>query len=289
MATTVPPVPSAPLESGYDDRDRSENFPVAMRILPARWRDRLRRTYAVARHIDDLGDEAGGDRTAALMAFDDDLRVLEAGGTPHTECLRALAPTMRDCDLPSSALHDLVRANLMDQEVRSYATFDDLLGYCALSADPVGRLVLAIFDRHEPELFACSDRICSALQILEHCQDVVEDLAAGRIYLPTADLRAAGIDDDDLCARRHRDALREVVLLQVQRSQTMMAAGRPIVHHLSGWARIAVAGYLAGGLATAAALEHARGDVVTDTPRPGTIRILTTMIRLLTTRGDESC
>lgn len=289
MATTVPSAADLPLAAAYDDRDRDENFPVAMRMLPADIRDTLRRIYTVVRHIDDLGDEADGDRAALLRAFDDDLGVLESGRTPRSACLRALAPAVRERSLPVSALHDLVRANLRDQQVSRYETFDDLLGYCALSAAPVGRLVLATFGRHDASLFDFSDRICSALQVLEHCQDVAEDLRAGRIYLPHHDLRAAGVHDDELCASRHRDALRAVVLVQVDRAEAMMERGRPLVGRLHGWARVAVAGYLAGGLATAAALRRADGEVVQQSPRPGAMRTLGELVHLLLTAGGARC
>ncbi len=285
MATTVPPAAGASFASGYDERDGDENFPVAMRVLPAQTRDTLRRIYAVVRHIDDLGDEAGGDRVALLRTFDDDLRVLGEGGRPRSDHLRALAPAVRSHDLPISALHDLVRANLRDQRVLRYETFEDLLGYCSLSADPVGRLVLAAFGRDEAQLRPLSSRICSALQVLEHCQDVAEDLAAGRIYLPLRDLHAAGITDEDLTADRHQDALRAVVLVQVHRAQSMMDRGRPLIGELHGWARVAVCGYLAGGLATAGALRHAGGEVVRRAPRPGRARTLAEFARLLPGSG----
>lgn len=285
MAATTPST-DAPT-SAYDDRDRAENFPVAMRVLPAGHRDRLRRIYAVVRHIDDLGDEVPGDRTTLLRAFDQDLTVLDEGGVPSTPCLRSLRSVMHECPLPAGALHDLVRANLLDQQKHTYPTFHDLLGYCALSADPVGRLVLAAFDARDPALTPLSDRICSALQVLEHCQDVAEDHDAGRIYLPTDDLHRAGITDGDLRSPRHRSALRAVVLIQVHKARAMLREGEPLLGRLHGWGRLAVAGYLAGGLATAAALDHAHGEVIDQAPRPGRLETVHQLTRLLIGAGGS--
>jgi len=279
--TATSPAPAHPQSVEYDDRERSENFPVAMRLLPSVTREHLRRIYVVARHIDDLGDEAAGDRVRRLQEFRQDVDVLFAGGTPETPCLRQLAPTVEECSIDREWLHHLVDANLQDQRVHEYASFADLLDYCRLSADPVGRMVLAVFGRSSDELFAPSDKICSALQVLEHCQDVVEDFRAGRVYLPREDLSNAGCPSEELLEVRHASALRAVVLVQVRRARQLMQAGQSLITELDGWARVAVAGYLAGGLATADALERARGDVVRSTPRPRRVDVLRHLAGLL--------
>lgn len=272
--------------TGYDDRDSRENFPVAMRLLPRTLRDQLRRAYALARHIDDLGDEATGDRRAALQTLHSDIDALFEGRTPHDPVVQRLAPTVAACGLTAAPWHDLIEANLQDQHVHHYRDFDDLLDYCRLSANPVGHIVLQIFGADRPELRELSDPICSALQVLEHCQDVVEDHAAGRVYLPQTDLRNAGVDTADPTEARWAGGLRAVVLLQVRRCRAMMTRGRPLLPQLHGWARIAVAGYLAGGLATADALERAHGDVVHRRVRPRTVDVLRHVVMaLLEARG----
>lgn len=277
--------------SGVSDADAApsaatENFPVALRLLPARRRRALLAVYDVARHIDQLGDAAAGDRTEQLLTFRTDLQRLEDGGTPQHRVLRDLAPYARDCALPLQAFDDLIEANLMDQEVTRYADLRALLGYCALSAHPIGRLVLAVFGQSTPERVGRSDTVCAALQILEHCQDVVEDHRAGRVYLPQDQLSAAGLTDTTMLAPDHAAALRSVVLAQVLSCRQMLAAGTTLVGELRGWARIAVAGYVAGGLATADALQRAGGDVTGDqTVRPRRATLLRHGIRLLLTSG----
>ncbi len=119
---------------------------------------------------------------------------------------------------------------------------------------------------------ADSDTVCNALQVLEHCQDVREDALAGRVYLPAEDLAAAGVTRSDLTGTQTSPAVRDVVAIQVARSVEMLRAGRPLVGRLSGWARVAVAGYVAGGLATADALTAADYDVLPRLIKPGTGR-----------------
>lgn len=268
-----------------DPRAAQENFPVALRVLPRRRREALGRIYDVARHIDDLGDVVAGDRVAQLSDFDADLRHCEPHSPhlPDDPRLRRLAPVAAEFDLPLDQLHALVRANVIDQSVTTYDTFEDLLGYCALSAHPIGRLVLAVFDATTAARERRSDQVCAALQILEHCQDVAEDRAQGRVYLPAQDLRALGLTRDTLGSPPHRDASRAVVLLQVTRCRDLLTVGPELVGDLRGWARIAVSGFVAGALATADALERCHGEVWDTVPRPRRLDLARHALRLLIT------
>ncbi|WP_285486821.1 squalene/phytoene synthase family protein [Amycolatopsis taiwanensis] len=256
------------------EKKRAENFPVALRILPKELRTDLGALYDVARVIDDLGDESAGDRTEALSRFREDL-VRAWDGVPEEPVLRALVPVIRARGLELEPFDRLVQANLADQLVTRYATQEDLEGYCVLSANPVGRIVLRIFGVHSAEADRLSDLVCTALQLLEHCQDVAEDHRAGRIYLPQRDLAAFGVDERDLAG------VEPVVAKQVRRALDLLAGGRALLNHLHGWARLAIAGYLAGGLATADALRRADYRVLAGTPRPGKRDLLVHLIRLL--------
>jgi squalene synthase HpnC len=173
-----------------------------------------------------------------------------------------------ECAVPIEPFLDLVEANRVDQRVTRYETFDDLLGYCTLSAAPVGRVVLHIAGAATEQNLAYSDAVCAGLQVLEHCQDVREDARAGRIYLPASDLRNAGVDDDELTVALTSPKLRQVTAAQVARAEALLESGRPLVRRLHGWARLAVAGYLAGGQATARALRSADFNVLASTVRP---------------------
>ena len=243
-------------------REHGENFPVALRVLPRAVRIDLHRIYAVARTIDDLGDAAAGDRTAALHDFRTDLHEIWRGGTPRRPVLQALAGTVRTRNLTAEPFDRLIDANLIDQRITRYDTFDDLLGYCRLSADPVGRLVLAVFEQSSPAATALSDRVCRALQLLEHWQDVAEDRRAGRVYLPREDLAAYGVPETDLDRPRASAALRALIAFETERAAGLLDAGPALIAELHGWARVAVAGYVAGGRAVIRSLRRAGWDVL---------------------------
>ncbi len=253
----------------------SENFPVALRILPRGPRDKLERTYAYARFVDDVGDEAPGDRLALLDAVEADLHAL-ASGNACLPVVDALRPLIEECGTPLQPFLDLVEANRIDQRVGEYATFDDLIAYCDFSAAPVGRIVLHIAGAASAQNVSDSDSVCNALQVLEHCQDVGEDVRAGRTYLPQADL-PAGVD---LLATTTSPQLRAAVAVQVARAVEMLQPGRALVRRLHGWPRVAIAGFVAGGFATADALRHADCDVLAQTVRPSRVRTAGVAARL---------
>jgi squalene synthase HpnC len=270
-------------------REHHENFPVALRLLPGRYRDALHAVYGFARTVDELGDSHSGDRTAALQAFDTDLHRIwsaDASGPTHP-VLRRLQPVVHQHDLPLDPFLHLVQANLQDQRVTRYPTFADLLGYCRLSADPVGRIVLGVFGigpDADPEAVRLSDRVCTALQLLEHWQDVGEDRRAGRVYLPQEDLRAYGVAETDLDRREATPALRSLMRFETDRAAAILAEGAGLVDRLDGWARISVAGFLAGGQATVAALRRTRGDVLAQAATPSRPGTAARALRLLAVR-----
>ena len=252
-----------------------ENFPVAARLLPRRYRAHLLAVYGYARMVDDIGDEAPPERRGTMLdEIDRDLDRIYAGETPALPVMRALAGTIRDRAIPQEPFRRLIQANRQDQEVHRYETFEDLLGYCALSADPVGHIVLYIFGAATPERMRLSDRVCSALQIIEHLQDVGEDHEAGRVYLPAEDLRRFGCADADLRATSTATRLRGVIAFEAERAARMLDEGAPIVAGLPLWGRLAVSGYIAGGRAALAALRRDAYDVLGTRSRPRPARLL---------------
>ena len=150
-------------------QESAENFPVALRVLPAAVRGHLRAVYDVVRVIDNLGDDPGppADRLAALEAFGADLATVWTTGRPRDPVLVALVPSVRAVGLQQRDLAALVEANIQDQRVTRYRTYEQLRGYCALSANPIGRLVLQVFGVCTPERVALSDQVCDSLQQLE--------------------------------------------------------------------------------------------------------------------------
>jgi phytoene/squalene synthetase len=165
--------------------------------------------------------------------------------------------------------------------VSSYERWEDLLGYCHLSADPVGELVLGIFGAATPERIAQSDAICTALQLTEHWQDVHEDLGRARVYIPLEDLARARCTIDDLAAPRVSERLRRVLAIEAGRTNLLFGAGEPLVASLSGWQRLAIAGYLGGGRAALGAIVAAGYEVLSGSPRPSPRRRVGAIIRVL--------
>lgn len=256
-----------------------ENFPVALRVLPATPRRRLMAIYGYARMVDDIGDESDGDRHAGLDAVERQLQGLYQGLPASNPVLAELADTVRDCHIPPDPLERLIEANRVDQMVTRYATFEQLVDYCRLSANPVGELVLHVFGARTPERVALSDRICTALQVIEHLQDIAEDYRAGRIYLPAEDMARFHVTEQQLADRHADESLRRLVEYQADRAGAWLAAGAPLLGSLRGFARLAVSGYYAGGQAALSALAAANHDPLPGPPKATKTAVLTALAR----------
>jgi squalene synthase HpnC len=265
-------------------RARSENFQVASRLLPGRRREHLLAIYGFARLVDQIGDAYEGDRTAALQRVHD--QTTRALADPAAQDLHPLvagaARSVRELGADPAPLFDLIAANRQDQVVRGYATFDQLVDYCRLSANPVGRLVLAAFDASGPDRIRWSDSICTGLQLAEHWQDVVEDARAGRVYLPADDLARFGVEPATLTATAPAPwPLRALMAFEVARARRFLDAGAPLVGSLRGSARWAVAGFWAGGQAALDAIASREFDPLYGAPRPAKRRVAAWSIAVL--------
>jgi squalene synthase HpnC len=264
---------SVPAPGAVMARAGSENFPVASRLLPRRERGHLLALYGFARLVDEIGDSVQGDRLQALDWLEHELDRAFAGAATHP-LLVALQPTLTECRLQRGPFVRLIEANRVDQRTKRYETWEQLRAYCALSADPVGELVLAVFGVATPERVALSDAICTALQLTEHCQDVAEDLAAGRVYLPREDLERFGCTIADLQQPHAPAPLRAVVAFEVARARGLLDEGAPLIGQLRGRARLGVAAFVAGGRAALTAIERAGYDVLAGPPVAGRSRRL---------------
>jgi squalene synthase HpnC len=240
---------------------RHENFPVASLLLPRRVRSHLLSVYGFARLVDDAGDEAQGDRLALLDEIDADLERVW-GGRPQNPLIVRLQPTVAACKLEIDPFRRLIEANRRDQDVHRYQTFEDLLDYCALSANPVGELVLRIFGLATEDRLRLSDKVCTGLQLVEHWQDVAEDHAAGRIYLPTEDLARFGVAETDLGLQSTTPQLRALMAYEVRRARELLDEGAPLARTLPLRCGFAVAGFVAGGRSALRAIERVNYDVL---------------------------
>ncbi|WP_225840527.1 squalene synthase HpnC [Streptomyces sp. NK08204] len=278
------------LERSTLDKAASENFPVAPFFLPRAWRDDLMAVYGFARLVDDIGDgdlAPGGadarvlgvpgaeaeDRMVLLDAFEADLRRV-FDGSPRHPLLRRLQHTVRRRSLAPQPFLGLIAANRQDQLVTRYETYDDLLAYCELSANPVGRLVLAVTGTATPERIRLSDAICTALQIVEHLQDVAEDLGRDRIYLPAEDMKRFHVRETDLAAKTAGASVRALVAYEAERARDLLNEGAPLVGSVHGRLKLLLAGFVAGGRAAVRAIAAAEYDVLPGPPRPGKVQLL---------------
>ncbi|MFI1697573.1 squalene synthase HpnC [Streptomyces bobili] len=281
---------TADAERGTLAKAADENFPVAPFFLPRDWREDLVAVYGFARLVDDIGDgdlAPGGadarllgvpageaeDRLVLLDAFETDLRRV-FDGTPRHPLLRRLQPTVRRRSLTPEPFLGLIAANRQDQLVTRYETYDDLLAYCELSANPVGRLVLAVTGTATPERVRRSDAICTALQIVEHLQDVTEDLGRDRVYLPATDMKRFHVQEADLAAATAGASLRALVAFEAQRARDLLDEGAPLVGSVHGRLRLLLAGFVAGGRAALHAIAAVQHDVLPGPPKPGRLRLL---------------
>ncbi|MEV4330853.1 squalene synthase HpnC [Streptomyces sp. NPDC049597] len=273
------------------DKAADENFPVAPFFLPRDWRDDLMAVYGFARLVDDIGDgdlAPGGadarslgvdpaeadDPLVLLDAFEADLRRVFDGETPRHPLLSALRPTVRRHSLTPEPFLGLVAANRQDQLVRRYGTWDDLLAYCELSATTVGRMVLAVTGTSSPERIRRSDAVCTALQIVEHLQDVAEDLARDRVYLPAEDLARFGVTEEDLAAPTANASVRALIAYECGRARDLLDEGTALVGSVHGRLRLLLAGFVGGGRAALAAIATAGHDVLPGPPKAAKAHVL---------------
>jgi squalene synthase HpnC len=246
-----------------DARAAGENFPVASLLAPRWARPHLRAVYGFARLVDNLGDEAGGNRGALLDELERELE-----GPPRTEVMRRLHETIDARGLPREPFARLIEANRIDQLKSRYETWAKVREYCTYSADPVGRLVLGIYGRAgEPELAAMSDSVCTGLQLVNFLQDPPRDLALGRVYLPQESLRKFGVADADL-AGPLTERTAALLRFEGERARGLLEVGLPLARALGGRPGMSVALYARGGLAALDALDGAGWDVFSSRPAP---------------------
>ncbi|MFH9869326.1 squalene synthase HpnC [Streptomyces lydicus] len=286
------------------DQAAHENFPVAPFFLPRAWRADLMAAYGFARLVDDIGDgdlaPGGGDavllgldraqyddRPALLDALEADLRRVfsdRAPGPKHP-LMRRLGPTVRRCELTPEPFLGLIEANRQDQRISRYATYDDLVAYCELSANPVGRLVLGITGTSSPERIRRSDAVCTALQIVEHIQDVAEDLGRDRVYLPAEDLKRFGVTEADLAALSGGASVRALIAFEAERARELLNEGTPLVGSVHGRLKLLLAGFVAGGRAALQAVAAAEHDVLPGPPKPTKLSLLREVAATLRREG----
>ncbi len=243
-------------------RSHYENFSVATWFLPERLRQHFFNVYAYCRISDDLGDEVG-DPDASLAMLDQWQEELDAcyAGTPRHAVFVALKETVQKFDIPKQPFDDLLRAFRQDQTITRYETFDDLLGYCRHSANPVGHLVLFLCGYRDAERQALSDFTCTALQLANFWQDVSDDYAKGRIYLPLEDLYRYQVSEEDISSSHNTPAFCEMMHFEVERARQWFERGLPLIQQVGRELAVDIELFSRGGQEILNAIER-QGYVV---------------------------
>jgi squalene synthase HpnC len=248
-------------------RTHYENFSVATWFLPRRLRQHFFNVYAYCRISDDLGDEVG-DTAASLELLDQWQGELDAcyDGAPKHPVFVALAETVRQFEIPRHEFSDLLIAFRQDQIVTRFETFDDVLGYCRYSANPVGHLVLYLCGYRDAERQQLSDYTCTALQLANFWQDVSVDYGKGRIYLPLEDLRLFDVGEENIACQQNTPAFRSMMRFQVDRTRDWFRKGLPLVGKVDHELAIDLELFSRGGLEILRAIERQHYGVLGNRP-----------------------
>jgi squalene synthase HpnC len=257
-----------------------ENFSVATWFLPKRLRQHFYNVYAYCRISDDLGDEVGNAQQSLelLDQWEAELNACYAG-TPRHPVFVALRETVRQCGIPRHEFSDLLVAFRQDQTVTRFETFNDVLGYCRYSANPVGHLVLYLCGYSDQERQQLSDYTCTALQLANFWQDVWVDYGKGRIYLPLEDLRRFGVSPEEIAQRQATPQFIELMKFEVERAREWFARGLPLVKKVSKELAIDIELFSRGGQEILNAIERQGFDVLKARPAISKSRKLALVMR----------
>jgi len=249
--------------------DHYENFPVASILMPKRLRKPVAAIYHFARAADDIADEGelpDDERLKQLDEFRTELARIEKNETPLTPLFVNLAAEIRQHALPMQPFYDLLDAFSQDVVKKRYASFDELLDYCRRSANPVGRLLLHLYNEATPVNIAYSDNICTSLQLINFWQDVAKDYAIGRIYLPLDEMKQYGVGEEQIARGMTDNAWRDLMQFQVNRARDMMISGAPLGSILTGRIGMEMRMIISGGLCILSKLKNAGYDMFNKRP-----------------------
>jgi len=252
-----------------------ENFPVASWLIPSHLRPAVRTIYAFARSADDLADEGDASdehRLTDLQNYENQLHLIAIGGHSDQALFQDLAEVIRRHHLPIPAFLDLLSAFKQDIHTKRYADFFSLLDYCQRSANPVGRIMLTLFGEDTPINIACSDKICTALQLINFWQDIAIDWQKQRVYVPQDELMRFGISEHSIGQGIQQDKLeawQQLMKFQIQRTRQMMLDGSPLCRRIPGRFGFELRLVVQGGLRILEKIERVHGDVFDQRPKIG--------------------
>lgn len=273
-------------------REHAENFPVGSLLIPKNRRRHVYSIYAFARSADDIADEgyeAGvntGGRLAALDEWEQKLEACYRGQASHPVFI-ALSVTAQELQLPRELFRDLLSAFRQDCVQRRYANFDELLDYCARSANPIGRLILLLFDYRDERSHRLADEITTGLQLANFWQDVAVDIMKDRVYLPENEMKRFGVSSDDLRERRFNESYAALLKFQVERTKDFFDRGSALPALLRGRIALEVRLTLLGGMRILEKIEERGYDTLNARPKLQCSDKVRLMLKLLT--GSRYC
>ncbi len=259
-----------------------ENFLVATAFCPKPLRPHFYSVYAYCRISDDLGDEIGDTQVslALLDWWEAELDAMVAGSPGHPVFV-ALQSTVQEFGIPAQPFRDLLTAFRQDQRTPRYQTFDELLGYCKNSANPVGRLVLYLGGYSDDTRQALSDYTCTALQLANFWQDVTRDILKGRIYIPLDDMARFGVVENDIQGRRFTPQFAQLMKYEVDRTRDLFTKGEPLLKMVDRRLQLDLQMFTAGGVEVLRRIEAQGYDVLTARPSIPKSRQLTMLAKRL--------
>lgn len=249
--------------------DHYENFPVASILLPKRLRRAVEIIYHFARQADDFSDEgdlSDEERLAKLDEFRAELKRIETQQTPLTPLFADLAVIVEQYRLPVQLLHDLLDAFSQDVVKKRYADYDELLDYCCRSANPVGRLLLHLYDEATPQNLLYSDAICTSLQLINFWQDIKKDITINRIYIPLDEMSHFSVTEEQITQAQVDSKWQALMQFQIQRARELMISGKPLGTILTGRIGLEMRLIIAGGLRILDKLENVKYDMFNRRP-----------------------
>lgn len=249
--------------------DHYENFPVASILMPRRLRKPVAAIYHFARAADDIADEGdlpNEERLRQLDEFRAELARIERKEAPLTPLFQNLDAEVRQHSLPMQPLYDLLDAFSQDVVKKRFSDFADLLDYCRRSANPVGNLLLHLYDEATPVNIAYSDAICTSLQLINFWQDVARDYAIGRIYLPQDEMKQYGVSEEQIGQGIADETWQKLMQFQADRARAMMLSGAPLGSILTGRVGLEMRMIIAGGLRILDKLENVKHDMFRHRP-----------------------
>jgi squalene synthase HpnC len=259
-----------------------ENFPVGF-IVPGKLQKHVYAIYAFARFADDLADDERlpvEERKSALDAWSHMLNECYSGNTEHPIYI-ALKETIDKFNIPKQLLEDLLIAFKMDLNKTRYNNFDEILYYCKHSANPVGRLILTLFEKNNDETYKYSDSICTGLQIANFLQDVNPDILKDRIYFPLDSFSKFKYSEEDFLNKKNNAAFINIFETQIKRTEELFDHGENLIKHLNGRLKLEIILTLEGGRAILKKAEIYKSKIFDKRPKINTFDKLILFIKTI--------